>query len=505
MHNSLNQIRKIVIVGGGTAGWIAAAALSRELKREVCQVELIESDEIGTIGVGEAVIPPFVHFIRALGIDEKDFIQKTQASFKLGIRFADWSRLGASYFHPFGGLGAPIQGRDFFQCWLKAKRLGHDSSLMDFSPSSVMAQYKRFILPFLMPKESPAAGAGYALHFDAALVAAYLRNFAQERGVQRTEGKVAHVDVKDDGGIKNLRLEGGRVIEGDFFIDCSGFRGLLIEQTLKSGYEDWSHYLPCNRAVALQTESVGPTPPYTTATARQSGWTWKIPLQHRTGNGYVYCDKYCSDDEAVATLLKSVDGQPLMDPRVIPFQTGRRKEMWKKNCLALGLASGFLEPLESTAIHLVTRGLQFFVRKFPTLDTDQVLIDEYNRRMAIDYEEIRDFLILHYCLTQREDTPFWQYCKNMNLPQSLQNQIALFESRGLLRPGTDELFKDLSWHAVFDGMGVTPKEYYPLIDQLDEQVLLQAMDAGKNIMEQMALSLPTHDEFLQERCPAPKT
>lgn len=504
MNESLNQIQKFVIVGGGTAGWISAAALAHELRGSKCQVELIESEEIGTIGVGEAVIPPFLTFIRALGIDEKEFIQKTQASFKLGIQFRDWKQVGESYFHPFGDIGAPVQGREFFHCWLKAKRLGHSAELMDFSPAGVMAKHKRFMLPFLMPKQSPIRGMSYALHFDANLVAEFLRGYSQQRGVKRTEGRVTQVEVKDDGSIDKLLLASGDTVDGDFYIDCTGFRGLLIEQTLNSGYEHWSHFLPCNRAVAVQTRNVGATPPYTIATARECGWTWRIPLQHRTGNGYVFCDKYCSDDEAIATLLKSVDGELLMEPRVLPFRTGRRKEMWKKNCLALGLASGFLEPLESTAIHLVTRGLQFFFRKFPTLDTDQVLIDEYNRRMAIDYEEIRDFLILHYCITQREDTPFWRWCKNMDLPESLSNQIDLFSSRGILRPGTDELFKKVSWYAVFDGMGIKPKEYYPLIDLLDNQLVLQAMDEGKNIMESMALSLPTHDEFLQERCPAPK-
>lgn len=500
----INQLRKIVIVGGGTAGWVAAAAIADHLRGKLCQVELIESVDIGTIGVGEATIPPFLTFIRSLGINEKEFIQKTQGSFKLGIEFRDWLERGQGYFHPFGAVGTSIDGHEFYHCWLKAKSEGDHSELMDYAPAGVMAKHGRFFLPFKVPRESPIAGANYALHFDAKLVADYLREYATVRGVNRIEDNVVQITTRDNGYIDKLLLKSGREVEGDFFIDCTGFKGLLIEETLHSGYEHWVNYLPCDRAVAVQTENTGATTPHTIATARESGWTWRIPLQHRTGNGYVYSGQYCSDDEAMATLLNVVDGRLINEPRVIPFVTGKRREIWKKNCLSLGLASGFLEPLESTAIHLIIRGLQFFLRFFPDRDCDESVIAEYNRRMSIDYEEIRDFIILHYCATRRDDTAFWRWCREMEIPDSLQAKIELFKVRGLLREGIDELFKPPSWYSVFTGMGILPNKYDPRVDVTDSKLIHAALRQGKALILESTTSLPTHDEFLKEHCPAPK-
>lgn len=499
----MDPLRKIVIVGGGTAGWIAAAALSHQLNPDVCQIELVESDEIGTIGVGESTIPPFIGLLRNLGINEADFIRHTQASFKLGIFFTDWKQKNETYFHPFGVLGRRFDQHEFYQCWLKAKMNGSPHELQDFSPCNVMAEHGRFFPPEQAQK-TPIGGAAYALHIDASLAAGYLRKFAEKNGAVRTEGMVENVVCDEKGHIQKLQLRDGREVEADFFIDCSGFRALLIEKTLGVGYDDWSKYLPCDRAIAVQTENRGDTVPYTRATARDAGWTWRIPLQHRTGNGYVYSSQYCSDEEARATLLRVIDGDMITEPRVIPFKTGVRKEIWKNNCLSLGLASGFIEPLESTAIHLVARGVDFFLRFFPDRQLMPALINEYNRRMTLDYEEIRDFIVLHYCTTEREDTPFWRWCKNMELPQSLHERIELFKSHGILRDGVDELFHSASWQSVFEGMGIRPKNYCPRIENLNFDAVQAAMTQAVNAIEDVVKKLPTHDEFLREHCPAEK-
>ncbi|MFC6977917.1 tryptophan halogenase family protein [Microbulbifer taiwanensis] len=362
MNNSigpdLRNPKRIVIVGGGSTGWIAAAVLANQFRPEVCNITLVESEEIGTIGVGESTIPPFVGLLRGLGIDEADFIRETQASFKLGIRFGDWLQKGQSYFHPFGVIGNRLGTHEFYQAWLWAQLCGESSQLQDHAPCSVMAQQGKFFLPQKAQK-TPIGGASYALHLDAKLAGHYLRRYAETRGVQRVEGRVEEVYSAENGVIEKLRLADGREIDGDFFIDCSGFRALLIEKHLDVGFEDWKDSLPCDRAVAVQTSNTGATTPYTQAIAEDAGWRWRIPLQHRTGNGYVYDSRFVSDDQARARLLAAVDGEPLTEPALIPFRTGVRRELWKSNCLSLGLAAGFIEPLESTAIHLVTRGLDF--------------------------------------------------------------------------------------------------------------------------------------------------
>ena len=463
----------------------------------------MESEEIGIIGVGEATIPPFLAAIKSLGIDEVDFIQATQASFKWGIKFEDWRQKGEAFFHPFGSIGRSIDGHDFYQCWLKTQAEGDTTPLMAHSPEAMLSENGRFFLPF-NAMNTPLANAQYALHLDSALVGQYLRRFAENLGVTRIEGKVERVECKPCGDINSVSLVSGHVLTGDFFIDCSGFQGLLIEQTLKSGYENWSEYLPCNRAVTVQTENVGPPPPYTVATARDAGWTWRIPLQHRTGNGYVYCDKYCTDQEAIDTLLSAVEGPTLTEPRVIPFVTGIRKKPWNRNCLALGLAQGFLEPLESTAIHLVSKTLALFVRMFPDNQQDPIQIDEFNRRVLLDYQEIRDFLVLHYCTTQRSDTPFWRHCASMPIPTNLQQKLAFFSVAGGLIPGVEELFQPNSWYSIFTGMGVQPQRYNPTLDALDYGKLHVSLRRGQQAIMQCVQQQPTHQAFLQQYCPAPK-
>lgn len=493
----MKPIKKIVIVGGGSSGWIAAAILSNQFRPDVLEVELVESDDIGTIGVGESTIPPFVGLIKNLGIDEKDFIQSVHATFKLGIKFPDWREVGESYFHPFGTIGVRFGIHDFYQAWLKAKSQGHTSGLQDFAPCSVMAKEHRFFLPQDAQK-TPIGGASYALHIDATLVAKYLRGYAEDRGVKRTEGMVTEVQQREDGAIESLTLKSGKKIDGDFFIDCTGFYALLCEKTLGVAYEDWTKFLPCDKAVAVQTENTGEALPYTISTAREAGWSWRIPLQHRTGNGYVYSSEHLSDDEATEKLLSFVDGKPITQPMVIPFRAGIRETIWKKNCLSVGLSSGFIEPLEATALHLVIRGVDFFLRFYPDQDCEQALIDEYNRRMRMDYEEIRDFIVLHYCTTQREDTPFWKRCKNMEIPESLAEKIELFRAHGALREGVDELFRPASWQSVLEGMGIRPEKYCARIDNIDYHLIEDTLKEADESISGMVQKLPSHDQFLRQ-------
>ncbi len=494
----MNPIRKIVIVGGGTSGWMAAAMLSHHLKPGVCRIELVESTDIGTIGIGESTVPPFVGLIQRLGIDERDFMQATQATYKLGIQFVDWRQRRERYFHPFGVIGKRIGAHDFYQCWLKARQAGIATDLQDFSPCSVMAEKGRFYLPG-EAQNTPIGGAGYAFHVDATLVARYLRRYAEGRGVSRVEGTVLGATRRENGFIDAVELADGRRVEGDFFIDCTGFRAFLIGQTLGAGFEDWSQFLPCDRAVAVKTSSGSPIPPYTRATAGKAGWSWSIPLQQRVGQGYVYASAFCSDQEARSTLLRSVEGKILDEPKVIPFVSGRRREIWRFNCLSLGLAAGFVEPLESTAIHLIARGMDFFLRYFPDRECDGALAREYNRRMAADYEEVRDFIVLHYCATGREDTQFWRWCRNMTLPDSLRERIELFQGHGALREGVDELFRSASWQSVFEGMGIRPLKHCPRVDNLELEQIASTLDMARQAIRGMVGNLPTHEEFLRSQ------
>ncbi|SFJ05713.1 tryptophan halogenase family protein [Caulobacter sp. UNC279MFTsu5.1] len=493
---------KFVVVGGGTAGWIAAATLAHAMKGRVGEICVIESDEIGTVGVGEATIPPMQFLNSMLGIDEIDFVKKTQATFKLGIEFRDWTRLGHSYFHPFGLHGMPIEAVSFHHYWMRLRQHGDTSAIGDYSLATVAAREGKFVIPPRdLPPELPQLG--YAYHFDAGLYARYLRDYAEKRGVKRIEGKIVEVKQRAaDGFIEALELEGGKRIEGDFFVDCSGFRGLLIEQTLKTGYEDWTHWLPCDRALALPCDSVSPRTPYTRSTARKAGWQWRIPLQHRIGNGYVYSSPFISDDEAAATLLANLDGAPRADPRPLRFTAGRRKKAWNKNVVALGLASGFMEPLESTSIHMIQTGIFRLLSLLPVGVRDEATVEEYNRLSKIEYEQIRDFIVLHYKATERDDSELWRYCKDMAIPDSLAHKIELFRARGRIARFDDQLFAEPSWLAVFLGQGVEPNHYDRLADVAPLADIERRLAGVRQTIAQIVQGLPTHDEFIARHCRA---
>jgi tryptophan halogenase len=496
-----NGIRKVVIVGGGSAGWICAAMASHYFHKSGVEVELIESEEIGTIGVGESTIPPFLQLIHSLGIDEQDFIQKTQASFKLAIRFENWREKGETYYHPFGQIGGPIGRHEFYQCWLRAKANGHPSNLQDFAPATVMADQWKFIPP-VRAQKTLLSGASYALHIDAKLVAQYLRDFAETRGVKRTEGIVTDVVSRPDGFVEKVIMKNGGEVSGDLFIDCSGFRALLIGKTLNEDYLDWSDVLMCDRAVVAQTENIADPHPYTLSQAQDAGWRWRIPLQHRAGNGYVFCSKYISEDEATATLMRQIEGEVLLGPNIIPFKTGMRKRLFRNNVVAIGLAGGFIEPLESTALHLIYRGMDFLLRYFPDKDFAPGLAAEYNRRMTMDYEEIRDFIVLHYYTTQRDDTPFWRDYQKVTPPESLRERVELFKSSAVLRDGVDDMFRAPSWQSIMEGMGVRPDRYQQLVDAAPYSVIQQTLDQSAPILKAQVAGLPSHGEFLARHCPA---
>ena len=492
-----HHVRSIAIVGGGTAGWMAAALLARSLPGTHTAITVIESTDIGTVGVGEATIPPIIDLLRYLGIDEADFVRHTQATYKLGIRFVDWKTPGSSYWHPFGTFGAPLNRRPFFHAWHKARAAGLEPDFNDFSACAALGDAGKFRFPDQDPA-APAAGLRYALHFDATLVARYLRAYAERLGVVRLERTVAGATRLADGAIDSLQFDAGDRLQADLYIDCSGFRGILIEGVLGTGYEDWTSLLPCDRAVAFPTESAAARPPFTQSRARAAGWQWRIPLQHRCGNGYVYSSAHCSDEDAHADLLANVGGKALAEPRFLRFVTGRRRLFWNRNCVALGLASGFLEPLESTSIHLVASGLYHLLEHFPDRQFDQANIDSYNRELTDEIERIRDFIILHYCLTQRDDAPLWRYCRSMTIPDSLRERIGMFRRTGRLRIRAGELFTDLSWFYVLEGLGVRPEAYDPLLDviSLDQlRRILASLAAGTAAVVNGA---PAHDSFFRQ-------
>ena len=502
MDESRRPLKKICIVGGGSAGWIAAALMSEHFKGRLAEIELVESDDIGIVGVGESTIPPFLQMLARLGVNEQDFLKEVKGSFKLGILFKDWKLKGEDYIHPFGRFGLPSDLEDFHQAWLRSQAEGYPRGLQEFAAASVMIRQDRFMLPFKAPR-TPVANAAYAVHIDARRMAQFLRRYSEARGVTRTEGIVDQVAQRPDGFVEAVVLKDGRRIEADFFIDCIGFRALLIGKTLGVGYHDWSPWLMCNRAVALQVTNPTPPRPYTLAHAQAHGWCWRIPLQERSGAGYVFCDKHVSDDEALATLLAQAEGEPVVDPWVIPFRTGMREELWRKNVLSLGLAGGFIEPLESTALHLIYRGVDFFLRFMPDADCDPNLIAEYNRRMTQDYEEIRDFVILHYATTQRDDNDFWRACRDMELPESLQSKIDLFKTNGTVREGVDLMFRDVSWQSVLEGMGVRPRAYHPFMDRMDYGPLPAHLDQVSAVIRRAVDGLPSHGDFLRDHCTAP--
>jgi len=493
----MNRITRVVILGGGTAGWMTAAALSRCFGRTL-RIDLVESEAIGAVGVGEATIPTIHWFNELIGLDEAAFVRATQASFKLGIEFVDWARPGHRYFHPFGRYGVELDQIPFHQHWLKARADGAAHSLADFSLATALAAKNRFAKPVADPR-SILSTLGYAYHFDAALYAAHLRGLAESAGVVRHEGKVTKVERDPRTGfVCALITDRGERIDGELFIDCSGFRALLIGETLEAPFEDWSHWLPCDRAVAAPCARVAETTPYTRSTLRAAGWQWRIPLQHRTGNGYVYASAFLSDDEAAATLVGNLDGDLLAEPRFLRFKAGFRRETWRDNVVAIGLSSGFLEPLESTSIHLIQSGIAKLIALFPDRDCDPRLARQFNTLFARDMDGIRDFLILHYHATEGHDAPLWRQMRETPPSDTLADKIAHYRGSGRLMLTSDELFREASWLAVLNGQGIVAKGHAPLADTLDPALNLRRLDDVAALIARAAPTLPRHDSAIAE-------
>jgi tryptophan halogenase len=495
-----DRIRKVVVVGGGTAGWMTAAALSQILgDMPDLSIELVESDEIGTVGVGEATIPQINLFNALLGIDEREFVRATNATYKLGIEFRDWTRMGHSYVHPFGFYGLDMLGIEFHHHWLKGRAAGDHTPLDAYSLGVVAGLAGRFAHPRPDQPGSPLSRIAYAFQFDASLYAQYLRQRAEALGVRRTEGRI--VDVAQNGKtgfVEAVVLTDERRVEGDLFIDCSGFRGLLIEQALEAGFEDWSKWLPCDRAVAVPCESSDDQQPLTRSTARAAGWQWRIPLQHRTGNGYVYSSAHVSDDEAADVLLANLDGIPLAEPRLLRFKAGHRKKAWVKNVVAIGLAGGFLEPLESTSIHLIQTGIARLMTLFPTRRFDELEIERYNRLTVQEYLDIRDFLVLHYHANERPEE-LWRYCRELKVPESLSNKLDMFRRTGRIIREHEELFTETSWLAVMVGQGAEAADYHPAADILPDSETLQRLVHIREVVTQTASLMPMQRDYLQQQ------
>jgi tryptophan halogenase len=496
-------LRSITIIGGGSAGWMAAAALADNFPDGALQIRLVESEEIGIVGVGEATIPHMVAFNAALGIDSDDFVRHTQGSFKLGIEFVNWGQRGERYFHTFGGVGQDIGLLPFHHLWTKAAAAGHARPLADYAISALACAQGRFAREAAAPGGPPQPLA-HAFHFDAGLYARYLRRVAEANGVQRIEGRIVGTELRGDNGfVEAVVLEGGRRVEGDLFIDCSGFRGLLIEQALHTGYEDWSHWLPCDSAVAVPCATAGPPTPYTRATAHAAGWQWRIPLQHRIGNGHVYCSRYISQDEATAVLMSNLDGQALAEPRPLRFVTGKRRRHWHRNVVAMGLASGFMEPLESTSIYLVQASIARLLQFFPDRSFDARLIDEHNRQSDREWERIRDFLILHYHLTRRDDSAFWRACRSMAVPEAVNHAIELFSRQGRIVRQPGDLFTEPSWLQVMHGQGLTPAAWHALANQFSVEECSGFLANVHTQLAAAAAALPTHQAYIAQHCAAP--
>ncbi len=488
-----DKIRKVVVVGGGTAGWMSAALLKRVLAGEI-DVELVESEDIGIIGVGEATIPPIQLFNSVLGLDEAEFLRETKASIKLAIRFDNWRAEGDSYYHTFGAPGRSQAFCHFHHFWTRAQLAGHKTNLWEYDLNYLCAEANKFAKLQVNDQvwEMP-----YAYHFDASLYGQYLRRYSEKLGVVRTEGLIEQVKVDSESGfVTSLVLKNGGEVSGDFFIDCSGARGLLINQKLETGFEDWSHWLPCDRAMAVPSERFEKTLPYTRSIAHSAGWQWRIPLQHRNGNGLVYSSNYYSDDEAQAILMGNLESNAIAEPKIIPFRTGRVSKQWNRNVVAVGLSSGFLEPLESTSIHLIQSAVVRLLTLFPHAGVTPQLTDEYNRQSQFEYELIRDFIILHYHLNERDDSQFWRDVRNMDVPERITEKIDLFRSNGTLTKDDLDIFLEPSWLQVMLGQGVMPQDYHPLADTLSDAQLKEKLANTKKTKMQPMPEIPSHDEFL---------
>ncbi|MFT4074420.1 MAG: tryptophan 7-halogenase [Asticcacaulis sp.] len=495
--------RRIVILGGGTAGWMLAASLTRAFKPQYATVRLIESGDISIVGVGESTLPQVRDFNEFLGLDEAEFMRETNATFKLAIEFRDWAREGDCYFHPFGVHGHAIQGIPFLHCWLRAKAHGHHFNIDDFSYPSVASREQKFEFPS-KDMSSIRSTYSYAYHFDAYLYAAYLRRWSEKRGLKRTEGTVVDVNLRaEDGFIQSLTLASGEVIEGDLFIDCSGFRGVLINQALKMEWEDWQTWLPCDRAWALSNDLDADSTATTRCTAREAGWQWRIPLQKRIGAGYVFSSRFTTEERAREVLLGNLDGPAQGEPRLIRFQSGRRKKSWHKNCIALGLASGFLEPLESTSIYMSQIAVNFLMSLFPGQPINPVLAEEYNRLVDIEYTRVRDFLILHYHASGNRDGELWRHVQTMQLPDSLLDKLEIFKRRGHIHRYRDGLFSPASWTAIYTGQRISPGGYDPQADNIDFDNMLKTMMELRERIAANVATMPNHAEFVRGYCAAP--
>ena len=495
------NIKTVLIVGGGTAGWITAAAMAKFLPNSI-DIRLVESEAIGTVGVGEATIPQIRRLNGMLGLDEDEFVRETKGTFKLGIEFNNWGEKGESYLHTFGSTGIDLASLDFHHYWLRNKAEGRDEDLWHYSLNHRAAYAHKFGRLDRVGNTS-MTGLAYAFHFDAGLYAAYLRRFAEASGVTRTDGRVVDVSLNGETGhVSNVKLESGETLSADLFIDCTGFRALLIGDALGVDYENWAKWLPCNRAVTVASERSEPLLPYTKATAREAGWQWRIPLQHRTGNGHVFSDGFTDLSAATYRLVSNLDAPMIGEPRNLKFVTGRRYQFWHKNVIAIGLSSGFLEPLESTSIHLIQSNVSRLLEIFPDKSFSPVHEAEYNRRVGEEFDLIRDFLILHYKLTRRTDTEFWRYCANMDIPESLKEKMALFAEAGLLYKEAEDLFRESSWIQVMVGQGLFPASYHAMADRLTDEQLQRFLSDVRTIIDRAVDSLPQHDEFIKAHCAA---
>lgn len=499
------KIKRVLIVGGGTAGWISAASLSHLYNHADLNIRLVESQEIATVGVGEATVPHIRYFNARLGLDEREFMKSTQATFKLGNEFRNWGREGLRYAHPFGAFGESVAGVGFHHHWVRAHKKGLASEIGDYALSVQMMNKARFALPDKDP-QSVLSTFSYAYQFDAYLYAAYLRKYSEARGVVRTEGKVTGVEQHPEtGDITAIQLASGERIEADLFIDCTGFHGLLIEQTLKTGYEDWSHWLPNDRAWAVNCEIREGHLPLTRNTAHKVGWQWRIPLQHRLGNGYVHSSAFIDEQDALDTLMNNLEGPTLTEPKLLKFVTGKRKKQWNKNVVAIGLSSGFLEPLESTSIHLIHLAVTNLVEMFPDKDFRDEDRDEYNRIMSMEYTRVRDFLILHYHATERTDSEFWNYCRTMEIPDALKYEMDLFRQRAVVVNYKQKFFLEPSWLSVYFGQGIMPDSYDPLSERLNDAELEALMVRTKSRIDQAVGAMPSNGAFLEAYCPGSVT